>query len=192
MKSIAINSGTLRSKRGATVRRLLSPLLVTNHQAHVQQIGPGKDAFTLGALPIGAVASPSINPEQPRVPTKIQRLFLNYYETWRLGTDGDVYLLDRAYLHIHLTKPSQETKQLLSLHCDPCMLSSAQHYRYKRGPHLHIEGAEPSVDRAHISLCLHDDRLGGDTTQELTTIFGEAIRMIEKELFPCWERAARS
>lgn len=191
MTSVSISADALRGKRSTVVRRLLSPLLITNHQARIQQVGPGRDSFTLGALPIGKAASPSINPEDPRVPTKIPLLFVNYYETWKLGMEGDVYLLDRAYMHIHLQKINV-SKQLLSLHCDPCIPSSEQHYRYKRGPHLHVEGADPRLDRAHISLCLQDSQLGGDTVEELTSVFREAVKMIEKEMFPCWERAARS
>lgn len=191
MRAVSISADILRKSRGDTVRRLLTPLLVTPHRTQVKQIGFGRDSFTLGALPIGMPPSPSINRDDPRVPTKIPCLFVNYYETWKVGESGDVYLLDRSYMHIHLQK-AQGSRQLLSLHCDPCISSSERHYRYKRGPHLHIEGADPDLDRAHISLCLHDSRLGGENVEELTLVLREAIRMIEKELFPCWERAARS
>lgn len=132
-----------------------------------------------------------INREDPRVPTKIQGLFVNYYETWKPGSDGDTYLLDRSYMHIHFQK-AHVSKQLLSLHCDPSIAASEQHYLYKRGPHLHIGGADPSVDHAHIFLCLHDGRLGGDTIDELTSVLRDAIKMIEREMFPCWERAMRT
>ena len=191
MSVVSISAESLWDKRAKVVRRLLSPLLPTDHHAKIQQIGPGRNAFTLGALPPSAVAAPYINPEDPRVATKVFRLFLNYYETWRPDSKGDIYFLDRCYMHIHLQR-SYDSKQLLSLHCDPCIVSSEQHYRYKRGPHLHLEGAEPNVDRAHISLCLHDSRLGGDTVDELTSVLREAVHMIDKEMFPCWERATRS
>lgn len=191
MALVSISPDILRSTRRTVVRRLLSPLLQTDHHTQVQQIGPGKNAFTLGALPIGAAPSPSINPEDPRVPTIVRRIFLNYYETWKHSPEDDNYLLDRAYMHIHLQK-SSNSKQLLSLHCDPCLSVSEQHYRYKRGPHLHLEGGDPNIDRAHISLCLHDSRLGGDSVDELTSMLREAVRMIKAEMFPCWERAVRS
>ena len=61
MGSVAISAEDLSVKRGKVVRRLLSPLLLTDHQAQVKHIGPGRDAYTLGALPIGAIASPAIN-----------------------------------------------------------------------------------------------------------------------------------
>ena len=68
MGSVAISAEDLSVKRGKVVRRLLSPLLLTDHQAQVKHIGPGRDAYTLGALPIGAIAfagDQSRGPEGP-------------------------------------------------------------------------------------------------------------------------------
>ncbi len=190
IKPIVIDSSLLKTDRKKSIIKVISPMLETVHKAQVLQIGPGIRSFTLGALPRGSFPILSMNPEDPRVPTKIGRLFFNYHETWIPTDSGNEYLLDRAYLHIHLQKLREDqSKQVLSLHCDPCLSSSAEHYRYKRGPHIHVEGANPSLDHAHVSLCLGDKQLGGDNLNEITNVFMDSVKMIKDELFPCWERA---
>jgi hypothetical protein len=37
-----------------------------------------------------------------------------------------------------------------------------------------------------------DQNCGGADLRALTSSFGEAVRLIAAELFPCWERAGRS
>ncbi|HTB04400.1 MAG TPA: hypothetical protein VK804_28370 [Bradyrhizobium sp.] len=112
---------------------------------------------------------------------------MNYYESWKQGGKADEYYLDRAYMHIHLAAGSLP-QQIFSLHCDPSLHPSSGHFQYKRGPHVHVEGAKPNVSHAHISLCLMDQNLGGADLPTLTLSFGQAVKMIADELLPCWER----
>ena len=88
-------------------------------------------------------------------------------------------------MHMHLIMRDARSRQVLSLHCDPELHRSDEHYLYRRGPHLHVEGADPSVDRAHISLCLLDAELGGGNIVRLTNSLTAAVRMIARELVPC-------
>jgi hypothetical protein len=188
MVAIVAKSASLYIARRASVRRLVSPLLPQPPNVIVEQIGLGRDSYTLGVLPRGRRADSFLNPEEALVATRVPNVLMNYYETWRQRTEADEYYLDRLYMHIHIvTRP--KPRQLLSLHCDPSMRTSDGHFRYKRGPHFHIEGAMPDVSRAHISLCLVDRDYGGSDLQTLTWSFGEAVRLIAAELFPCWERA---
>ncbi len=53
----------------------------------------------------------------------------------------------------------------------------------------HLEGADPNVSRAHISLCISDEELGGTDLRGIMFTMADAVRMIAAELFPCWERA---
>jgi hypothetical protein len=191
MPSVALPSEQLRRERKQAVRRLVAPLLPQPPNAIVAQIGPGRDAFTLGIVPNNRQPASFLNPEEPLVQTRTSGLLLNYYETWKLIATTDNYYLDRAYMHIHLGLRHAQPRQVFSLHCDPEMHHSEEHYTYKRGPHIHVEGANPNVDRAHISLCLLDAELGGADIRRLTQSFSAAIRMVLKELVPCWERAAR-
>jgi hypothetical protein len=55
---------------------------------------------------------------------------------------------------------------------------------YKRGPHLHVGGGSPNIDRAHISLCVNDNAFGGGTIEELTATFSKCVTMINDEILP--------
>lgn len=190
MIPIVVDSAELHAHRRKAVRRLVAPLLPNPPNAIVEQLGLGRDAYTLGVVPHGRQPVAYINPEEALVPTRVPRLLMNYYESWKQDGQADSYYLDRAYMHIHLAL-RQNPRQLLSLHCDPSMRSSEAHFRYKRGPHVHIEGANPSLNRAHISLCISDEQLGGVDLRTMMISFSAAVQMIAAELFPCWERGMR-
>ena len=188
MVAIVAKSASLYKDRRSSVRRLVSPLLPQPPNVTVEQIGLSRDSYTLSVLPHGRRPNSVLNPEEVLVATRVPSVLMNYYETWRQSSEVDEYYLDRIYMHVHIGARSRP-RQVLSLHCDPSMKASDVHFRYKRGPHFHIEGATPSVSRAHISLCLGDQDFGGSNLQALTSRFGEAVRLIAAELFPCWERA---
>jgi hypothetical protein len=190
MNAIIVRSESLRRERRPGVRRLVSPLLPQPSNVIVEQVGPSRDAYTLSVLPHGRSPSSFLNPEEVLVATRAPNVLMNYYETWRRGREPDEYYLDRVYMHMHIVA-HPKPRQVLSLHCDPSMKTSDTHFRYRRGPHFHIEGAAPDVSRAHISLCLVDQNFGGADLSALTSSFGQAVRLIAAELFPCWERAGR-
>jgi hypothetical protein len=190
MAPIIVESAALYRDRRRAVRRLVAPLLPQPPSVNVEQVGLGRNTYTIGVLPNGRQPSSYLNPEEVLVPTRVPNLLMNYYETWRKGTEADEYYLDKAYMHIHLATRSL-SQQIFSLHCDPSIHPSAEHFRYKRGPHVHIEGATPNVSRAHVSLCLSDQDFGGANLVALMMSFDQAVRMIAAEFFPCWERDAR-
>jgi hypothetical protein len=187
MKPIAVEGTELYARRGA-VRKLVAPLLPNPQNVIVEQLGPGRNTFILGVIPLGRSATSYLNPEEPLVSTRVPKLLMNYYESWKHGGVGGEYHLDRAYMHFHLAlRPSPQ--QLFSLHCDPSLRPTEAHFKYKRGPHVHIEGVSPSLSHAHISLCISDQDLGGTDLSGMMSSFGAAVRMIATELFPCWERS---
>jgi hypothetical protein len=191
MSDIVVDSEALHRDRRKAVRRLVAPLLPQPPNVIVEQVGVGRNTYTIGVLPNGRRPSSYLNPEDAVVPTRVPNLLMNYYESWRQGTETDKYYLDRVYLHIHLAS-RKVSRQIFSLHCDPSLNSSEAHFRYKRGPHVHIEGANPDVSRAHISLCLTDQHFGGADLLALMASFDQAVRMVAAELFPNWEREART
>jgi hypothetical protein len=92
-------------------------------------------------------------------------------------------------MHFHLTSGAKP-RQVFSLHCDPSLNEGDVHFRYKRGPHIHVDGANPDVSRAHISLFLMDTAKGGADLKTLMANFGEAVQMVAREIFPRWQRRA--
>lgn len=191
MDTIAIESADLHRTRRTAVRRLVTPLLPNPPGVTIERVGTSRDTYTLSVLPHGRAASYYLNPEAVLVATSIPQVLLNYYESWRELGRGDEYYLDRAYMHFHLTSGPKPI-QVFSLHCDPSLKEGDVHFRYKRGPHIHVDGAKPDVSRAHISLCLMDTAKGGADLKTLMANFGEAVQMVAREIFPCWERGIGS
>lgn len=188
MTYIVLGSGDLRSARPTQVRRLVAPLLPKPPNMEVRQVGHGRNAYTLAVLPKGWSAAMVWNPEEVLVATRLPKILMNYFETWTQTRREDEYLLDRAYMHVHIAL-KEGPKQILALHCDPSMKKSDWNYRYKRGPHLHVYGADPDIRRAHISVCLRDSTFGGSDLPELTGGLEDAVKMIANEVLPTWERA---
>jgi hypothetical protein len=187
MTVIIVEGDALYYKRRNSIKHLIAPLLPDISNTVVEQIGLNRDYYTVGPIPRGSNPSSFLNPEDPVVHTQIPNVFINYYEMWGASEAGNNYFLERAYMHFHYATRGEQ-KQILALHCDPAMHQDESHYRYKRGPHFHVEGGNPDLSRAHVSLCLSDDALGGSDLISLMTTFRDAVSMIRKEIFPCWER----
>jgi hypothetical protein len=130
------------------------------------------------------------NADLIRVPTVVSGVFLNYYEIWVSDRASGEYVLDRAYMHIHLRKSDEAPdRQILCLHCDPQLDAQDQSFMYRRGPHLHVLGASPNIDRSHISVCLTDPQHGGADVYVLTQTLQLAVNMIKREIFPHYRTA---
>lgn len=169
--------------RKSDIVRSLSPL-VDRSQFDVRQLPHGIH-YTLGVLPKGQAAGAVDNAALTRVPTKIQGIYLNYYEIWSRNAAGDQYKLNKAHLHVHRKRTREdEDKQILCLHCDLLAIPPSAEMDYRRGPHLHVMGAIPNIDRSHIALCLNDPNFGGRDMATLTQTFADAVRMIGYEIFP--------
>jgi hypothetical protein len=175
------------SQRRSAIIALLTPLISDRNRIEIRQLGAGR-RYVVGVINKGQVPSTVIDADTVRVPTKVRGVFLNYHEVWLPDQQGNRYDLDRAYMHLHLKKSNESAdKQILCLHCDPLLTTGSPSFPYKKGPHLHVLGASPSIDRSHIAVCLNDTSHGGDDAQGLTRSLGQAIRMIEREIFPCYQ-----
>jgi hypothetical protein len=179
---LKLNERELRDRRKDVIR-LITPL-VDRNRVEVRPLVGGQ-TYTLGLLSKGQDPAAVDSPSLVRVPTRSAGVFINYYEVWRLERETNDYLLDRAYMHLHLKRTERAPDiQLLCLHCDPLVAANDESFRYKKGPHLHVLGATPNIDRAHISLCLNDPNHGGGDVDTLTASLELAVKMIQREIFP--------
>lgn len=172
------------AERYKAVGAVLGPLFSRPADLNIRRLGAGR-SYTVGLVPRGVNPATVTAPDQVRVQTKGVGVFANYYEVWIPLVGSPNYYLERAYLHLH-RKLSREDRdlQLLSLHCDPALAKDSSSYVYKRGPHLHIGGAHPNIDRAHVSLCVGDEELGGSDVDSITYKLAAAVEMISDEFFP--------
>lgn len=175
------------AKRGKNVISLISPLVGNLGRVEARRL-PSKRDFVLGVLPHGLSPTDVNAPDQLRVPSLQAGIYFNYYEIWMPVGTGESYALERAYLHLYIKRDLQDQElQALSLHCDPLLAKSEPSYAYKRGPHLHVGGATPSIDRAHLSLCVGDASLGGNNVGSLMAKLRQSIDMVASELLPCYQ-----
>jgi hypothetical protein len=114
-----------------------------------------------------------------RFATKYESFRASYYEQW-IYYELDKFYLERAYLHIFQIKNIGFVgeKEYLLLHCDPNEPEDANHYLYKKGPHLHIAVAEQPIPHSHIALCLSNLDAVLDSMDSLTEALEWCILMI--------------
>jgi hypothetical protein len=188
MPNISLTARELHERRPAIIR-LLAPLVADRGRIEIRRIGAGL-TYTLGVLNKGQSPNLITDADLIRVPTLVRGVFLNYYEVWVSDRDSGEYVLDRAYMHVHLKKADEAPdRQILCLHCDPRLSTQHQSFAYRRGPHLHVLGASPNIDRSHISVCLTDPQHGGADVHVLTQTLQLAVKMIEREIFPHYRAA---
>lgn len=167
------------------ISALVAPLVADSKRIQIRRFNNVRD-HTVGVVPFGQTPDLITDPSALRVPARSDGLFFNYYETWvPASRDADAYDLERAYLHLYLKWNAAERElQAMSLHCDPMLRKNEASYRYKRGPHLHVGGTTPNIDRAHISLCVGDNALGGNNIGALMTSLKKSVSMIVDEVIP--------
>lgn len=168
--------------RPTAIAALVRPLLRSPKSTSVRPLGFAD--HVLGVVPNGLNPSQTA-PDQIRVPCTRVGIFMNYHERWTQSIIDQAWSLDRAYLHIY-RKRSREDRdvQLLCLHCDPDLKDTSHSAVYKTGPHLHIRGGEPALDKAHLAICVNDADLGGTNISTLTETLRSAVRLIELEILP--------
>jgi hypothetical protein len=171
-------------RRLGDVKALLGPILEKPERFDVIRLPQAPD-YTIGLVPRGYAVHTVIDPSSLRLASKWESIYFNYHETWRQSGKPERYLLDRAYLHFYLRDfEGMEELQALSLHCDPALEKADAHYRYRRGPHFHVGGARPNIDRAHLSLCVSDNALGGNNLGSLTRTLRDSLGMVIREVIP--------
>lgn len=97
----------------------------------------------------------------------------NYFEQWYIG-HGDTYLLKSASMNFFYNND----EKILSLHCDPNEEIGSPHYKYKTGPHLHVDGR---FKHAHIALNLSNLDQVIHSIIQLEKAFAIGLTMIDDE-----------
>jgi len=115
-----------------------------------------------------------------RFSTTVKELNAAYFEIWKKA-DNNRYFLDRAYLGLYQLHSYDEIpSEFLALHCDP--YDKGIHSDYKRGPHLHVMGAQDPFPHAHLALNLcHLEEVLANTSK-LFEAYGKAVQMIRFQI----------
>lgn len=171
-------------RRLTDVKLLIEPVLGDPARFEVARF-PQTSDFTIGVVPRGYAVDMIMDPSSLRIKTRWEDLYFNYHEVWLSSVKTQKFIMERAYLHFYLRNlDGLDELQALSLHCDPALDKSHAHYRYQRGPHFHIGGASPNIDRAHVSLCVSDTALGGNNLGALTRTLSHSLGMVIDEFIP--------
>ena len=117
-----------------------------------------------------------------RFPTTNPNFSAQYFERWEKH-ENNLYFLERSYLHLYwLDDFGTAEKEYILLHCDPNEPEDADHYIYKRNPHLHISVAEQPIPHSHFALCLSniDDVLS--SIDRLDDALGHILLMLRDQV----------
>lgn len=165
------------ARRGARIMELLRPL-------SLRQSGPAWSRVALGStyIIIGAhdEARPTSDYRDWRFSITARGFVAMYFELWRFEARNR-YVLEKAYLNLY-KKIDLGEKEIACLHCDPSLPQSADHARYKRGPHIHMAVAGYPYDRAHIALHGPDIAKMLNSTDSLHNALAWGIEMIRDEV----------
>lgn len=177
--------------RRAIIAKLVQPIVRDRRRIVVQQLGAFGD-YVLGVVPHGAEPRSVSDPSLLRVPSTTDGIFFNYHEVWGPVGGSSALFLKRAYLHLYKkTHREDPDKQLLALHCEPSLKDTSSSAAFKAGPHLHIAGASPAIDAAHLAICINDAHLGGESAGALTATLMNAVQLLRLEVLPQYEVALR-
>ena len=122
------------------------------------------------------------NLREARHHSRVNKVFINYFEVWNSLDGGKRYMLDRAYFHLDISRPDGTgDEELLALHCDPNIDPSDPSYSYKRGPHMHLAFKRFDFHKSHISLCIQNVDKTCSDFRIFSKTFADVIEMINIE-----------
>lgn len=164
------------AQRGARIQELLRPISPWS-------AGPAFTRISVGAsIIIGThdEARPSSHYRDWRFTINARKHHAMYFEAWRSETRNR-FMLTQAYLNVY-EKDRTKEREIVCLHCDPSLLPSAEHARYKRGPHIHMSIAGFPYDRAHIALQGPDLAPILRSTEAIQNALSWGVEMIRDEI----------
>ena len=165
------------ARRGVRIQQLLRPICR-------RASGPAWTRLPLGTsqILIGThdEARPSSHYRDWRFAVDAAKHHAMYFESWHSETKNR-FVLDQAYLNIYEREGPTET-EIICLHCDPSLLATADHAKYKRGPHIHMSIAGSPYDGAHIALQGPDLTPVLKSTNALHDALSWGIQMIREEI----------
>lgn len=179
---VILSSATELKSRGVRIQKLLRPLTGrTAGPAWSPRIGPLN--WIIGTHD---GSPPQSDHQDWRFATVVPRLRANYFELWkRTDVDEESWHLDRAYLNMFLRVREEATfteKKFLSLHCDPNEPDHADHAKYKKEPHLHVQAADEPFPHAHIVLTGGYRDMVLDSIDSLSEAMEWAVHMLKDEV----------
>lgn len=126
-----------------------------------------------------------------RLASRLQNIYLNYFEVWTIQRGGREVLLERAYMHLDMPFPDGSgDEELLALHCDPTTPQYDPAFAYKRGLHLHISSKKRDISKAHIALCHGLLEETCSDYEAFSNAVTAIVRMIDAELLSKLSTAA--
>jgi len=176
---LSLSESALTNTRWSTLQNIFRPLAPKGHvepffrfTARGAIAGLGRDTF-------------GNNLRLARHSSRVDGIFINYFEIWLPVKSTPTFALEKAYFHLDAPLPDGlGDEEIFALHCDALAAHSEASYVYKRGPHLHISGNKRDISKSHIALCLSDlDRTCSDF-DAYSSAFKRIIKMIDDELLP--------
>ena len=109
-------------------------------------------------------------------------IWCRYFELWIPITSEGEWYLNRAYLTILRTNyQTRSLEEYLCIHCDPNDTSDEPGSSHKRGPHLHVEMAEPPIPDCHFPLNLGHLEQVLSSVDSLTEALQQTIEVLSHE-----------
>ena len=169
--------------RGNQVRQVLEPLAKSKGRLKWKPRS-SSDTFVIGAYSGKAPSGPY---RTWRFVTKVSGYTANYFEEWEkdgVNAEGvEVWEIQKAYLNIYRYERGRNSEtEVICLHCDPYISSTAPYSENKRGPHIHVVDANHPLPKAHIALCRNDLSSVLSSVNDLTSALKMGIQMIDDEV----------
>jgi hypothetical protein len=159
-------------KRRQTIQRYFHGLSPIQHSQVYQRSLGSSVSFGLGPDP-----GPDLRAGRHR--SRNGRVFLNYFEVWRVEDRGTMFTMEKAYLHLDIPLVNGVgDEEVLALHCDPALTRGAPAYAYKRGPHIHVSGNGRDISKSHIALCLTNLEPTCSDVNAFNSAFQTMIKML--------------
>lgn len=180
MTSLQIEIGKL-SSRARDIQGLLAPLrehgVAVGCQICRQQYHGCKVIAAHEGIKIAE------NFDQWNFRTFAPEIWSQYYEFWKPSDGYSKLILYRAYLNIlFLNRETHGFDKLVSVHCDPCESGSDYESFYKRGPHLHVQRAEPPIPKCHFPLNLTELDRVLSSIDNITDALKSAVQILSDEV----------
>ena len=165
-------------RRQSVIATVLSPL-TGRQRAAIAFTYKGESVFvTAGAVP------GETRVDEIFVGTKTPEIFFNYHEIWQREPKSQLALARCYFYLVQVNKFDESRIELLAVHFDADVPNTGKHFRFRRGPHMHIVAGNHPFRRSHIALCLQNlDETCSDLAV-LTTALSDIVEMVECEFLP--------
>lgn len=170
-------------RRIHTIRKILIPIARKSDGPNVKFIPRGRNVI------LSASDDPTDSDYEKRhFSTCVKNYSATYYETWSESTTREnSFYLYRSYLHIYRINKEGNKEEVLLLHSDPNEGKDEKHYKYKRGPHLHLMLLEQPFPHSHIALSLTTLNEVSRSIDSLTKCLKLSIEMIRDQFLDAVE-----